>query len=146
MQEERFKVYSAVYLIPIKGSKVLLSRRYNTGWMDGKYSLISGHLDGGEPASKAMIREAYEEAKIKVKTKDLIPLTVLHRNSNSGREYIDFFFAVKKWQGEPEIGELDKYDDLSWFDTKKLPKNTLPYIKDIIKNIKKLPAFSEIGW
>jgi ADP-ribose pyrophosphatase YjhB (NUDIX family) len=142
---QRFLVRSAVYLIPLKENKVLLSRRFNTGWMDGKYSLISGHLDGNESVSSAMMREAYEEAKIIITKNDLEPVTVLHRKSPD-QEYIDFFFVTKNWEGEISIGEHDKCDDLSWFEIDSLPENTLPYIKEVISNYKNKIAFSESGW
>lgn len=144
MSKERFVLRVAVYLMLIKDGKILLSRRFNTGWMDGKYSLIAGHLDGGESVSTAMIREAFEEAKIVVDKKDLIPATVIHRVSNV--EYVDFFFVAEKWQGDPVIGELDKCDDLSWFPLNELPDNLLPYIKEVIKNYQNKIAFFESGW
>jgi 8-oxo-dGTP diphosphatase len=45
----RHTIIPAVYLI-LKNSKgqVCLTRRFNTGYMDGHYSLPAGHLDGGE--------------------------------------------------------------------------------------------------
>ena len=144
MVKERFQLRSAVYLMLIKDSKILLSRRFNTGWMDGKYSLIAGHLDGGESVSTAMVREAFEEAKIIVDKKDLIPATVIHRVSDV--EYMDFFFVAKKWKGEPVIGEVDKCDDLSWFSLDNLPDNLLPFIKEAIENYQKKIAFFESGW
>lgn len=144
MQTEKFKLRSAVYLLPIKDGKVLLSRRFNTGWMDGKYSLIAGHLDGNETVFEAMIREAFEEAKIVINKDDLIPATVIHRKSEV--EYIDFFFVVNKWEGEPTIGEPNKCDDLSWYPLNNLPDNLLPYIKEAIENYKNKIAFFESGW
>lgn len=33
MKKEKFKLCSAVYLLLVKNKKVLLSRRFNTGWM-----------------------------------------------------------------------------------------------------------------
>lgn len=144
MQEEKFKLRSAVYLLPIKGEKVLLSRRFNTGWMDGKYSLIAGHIDGNETVFEAMIREAWEEAGIKIKEEDLIPATVIHRKSDV--EYIDFFFIVKKWQGNPTIKEPEKCDDLSWYSLNNLPDNLLPFINEAIKNFKNKTAFFVSGW
>ena len=144
MVKERFVLRAAVYLIPIKNGKVLLSRRFNTGWMDGKYSLIAGHLDGEETVSEAMIREAFEEANIKINKKDLIPIKVIHRMSDT--EYVDFFFVIKKWNGEPKIMEPDKCDDLSWFPIEKLPKNTLPYVKKVIETRNSKPPFFEFGW
>jgi len=144
MQKERFKLRVAVYLFLIKDNKILLSRRFNTGWMDGNYSLISGHLDGNETVSEAMIREAFEEAKIKIKKEDLIPATVIDRKSDE--EYIDFFFVVNKWDGKIEIGEVEKCDDLSWFPIDKLPDNLLPFVKEAIEKYKDKVAFFESGW
>lgn len=144
MEKERFKLRAAVYLLLIKDNKVLLSRRFNTGWMDGNYSLIAGHLDGDETVSQAMIREAFEEANVTIKKENLIPATVIHRKSD--KEYIDFFFVAKNWIDEPKIGEPDKCDDLSWFPLNDLPDNLLPYIKEAIENYKNKIAFFESGW
>ena len=44
MPNERFKTAVASYLILRDGDKVLLSKRANTGWMDGKYTMVSGHI------------------------------------------------------------------------------------------------------
>jgi len=130
--------------LPIKDNKVLLSRRFNTGWMDGKYSLISGHIDGNETVFQAMVREAWEEAGLKIKIKDLIPATVIHRKSDV--EYIDFFFVVKKWQGTPTIKESNKCDDLNWYPLDNLPKNLLPFIVKALKNYQNKTAFFVSGW
>lgn len=58
---KRAKFISAVHLIFQKGNKILLSLRKNTGWEDGKYSVIAGHVRSNETSIKAMIREAKEE-------------------------------------------------------------------------------------
>jgi 8-oxo-dGTP diphosphatase len=144
MKKDRFELRSAVYLILFKENKVLLSRRFNTGWMDGNYSLIAGHLDGDETVSQAIVREALEEAKIQINKDDLIPATVIHRKSD--KEYIDFFFVAKSWIGEPKIGEPNKCDDLSWFSLDNLPSNLLPYVKEALENYKNKIPFFESGW
>lgn len=144
-QTKRFLIRAAVYLIPLKENEILLARRFNTGWMDGMYSLISGHIDGNESVSTAMIREAYEEARIKLTKEDIEPATVLHRKSTE-QEYIDFFFVTRHWQGEPIIGEPDKCDELSWYPIDQLPESTLPYIKEALTYYKNKIAFSESGW
>lgn len=131
--------------MPIKEEKILLSRRFNTGWMDGQYSLIAGHLDGNEKASHAMIREAFEEAGIKIDNNDLIPVKVVHRHS-SDDEYIDFFFITKKWEGEPKIMETDKCDDLSWFPVSELPENILPHVRQVIESYGNNIPLIESGW
>lgn len=145
MASARFTLRAAVYLILLNGNKILLSRRFNTGWMDGKYSLIAGHFDGSEPVSAVMIREAWEEAGIRLAKKDLVPGTVIHRKSDD-QEYIDFFYVARKWKGTVAIKEPDKCDELSWFPLNKLPNNVLPYIKEALRNFKLKTAFSEFGW
>jgi ADP-ribose pyrophosphatase YjhB (NUDIX family) len=146
MSNERFMLRAAVYLILIRDGKTLLARRFKTGWMDGKYSLVAGHIDGMEKVSEAMIREAYEEAGIKIEKKDLKPIKVLHRMSSDNMEYMDFFFIADEWEGEPSIMEPNKCDDMSWFPLDNLPENTLPYIKNVIENYKDGIAFIESGW
>ena len=145
MSNERFTLRAAVYLILIKDGKTLLSRRFNTGWMDGKYSLIAGHLDGNETVFDTMIRESFEEAGVKVTKNDLKPVKVLHRKSND-QEYMDFFFLAEKWEGEPTIKEPNKCDDMSWFPIDSLPENTLHYVRDVIENYKDGISFIESGW
>ena len=61
-----FRIKSAVHLLLIRGSEILLLRRHNTGYEDGNYGLIAGHLDGGKQVKDAMIREAREEAGIDI--------------------------------------------------------------------------------
>jgi len=140
MSSERFLIRVAVYLMLLKENKILLARRFKTGWMDGEYSLIAGHIDGNESVSRAMIREAQEEAGIKIKRSDLELATVIHRTCPGQEEYIDFFF------GSPAITEPEKCDDMSWFLLNKLPKNLLPYIKEAIGNYQGKIPFSESGW
>jgi 8-oxo-dGTP diphosphatase len=142
---ERFTLRAAVYLILRKGRKVLLARRYKTGWMDGKYSLVAGHLEGNESVSNAMLREAKEEAGIIIAPEELKPATVVHRRSLD-QEYMDFFFTCKKWLGKPKIMEPNKFDYMDWFLIDELPSNTLLYIKDAIDNSEKGIPFSEDGW
>jgi len=131
MAKERFKIIPSVYLVLIKNNKILLSRRYNTGYFDGNYSFPAGHLDGDETLKQAMIREAKEEIDVILDPADLELIHIMNRRI-SNNERVDFFFKAKKWQGEPKIMESDKCDDLSWFEFNNLPKNIIPYIKQAI--------------
>lgn len=145
MSEKRFSLHAAVYLVLIRDEKVLLSRRFNTGWMDGKYSLVSGHIDGGETVSQAMAREAKEEAGIKVLPRHLKMIHVMHRTDGI-KEYIDFFFTAFEFQGEPRLMEPEKSDAMEWFPLHKLPKNTLSYVSKVIRQLSEGHIFSEVGW
>jgi 8-oxo-dGTP diphosphatase len=144
MTDEKFTLRSAVYLILIKDGKVLLLRRYQTGWEDGKYTLIAGHLDGGETVAETMSREAMEEAGLGIDTTDLEVVHTMHRKSD--KEYIDFFLTIKKWQGDPEIKEKNKCDNMQWFSLNNLPENILPHVKTALENYNKGITFSEYGW
>ncbi|MDI6722014.1 MAG: NUDIX domain-containing protein [Candidatus Aenigmarchaeota archaeon] len=144
MPKERFKLVPASHLILIKDGKILLSRRFNTGWEDGKYSVVSGHLDGGETFTQAMIREAREEAGIGIKPEDLEIAHVMHRKAENER--IDFFIRAKKWAGEPANKESHKCDDLKWFGMDDLPDNTIPYVRHAVHCIRNNIFYSEFGW
>lgn|SRR3989344_4592371 len=145
MSEERFAIRLAVYLVLIKDGKTLLSRRYKTGWQDGNYSLVAGHVDGNEPATTALIREVKEEAGLDLSPGDVRAVHTMHRYSLDV-EYIDIFFTADKWGGLPTIREPEKCDDLQWFAVDNLPENTLPYVRDAIANIQKGVPYSESGW
>lgn len=143
--KERFKPLVAVHLFLFKKGSVLLARRYNTGYEDGKYSVPAGHLDGDETVTQAMIREAKEEVGLTIKSQDLEVVHVMHRHTAQD-ERVDFFLVAAKWQGEPEIKETDKCDQLGWFKAEELPANTIPYIRFALEARQRGEFFSEFGW
>lgn len=142
---ERFKLVVAVHLILIEDGKILLLRRYNTGYEDGNYSVVAGHIDGKESVIKAMQREAFEEAGIKVSEEDLEVVHVMHRYSKD-RESIDYFLACKSYEGKITIMEKDKCDELEFYDLDKLPSNVIPYVRKAIECYKNNIHFSIYGW
>ena len=145
---ERKMTIPASYLVLEKDNKILLLRRFNTGYEDGKYSLIAGHLEDDESLTQCIIREAKEEAGITVNEEDLRVEYVLHRNSGleKNNQRIDVFFTTNKWIGKIENKEKDKCDNLSWFSKDQLPKNIIPYIKDSINKINNKINYGESGW
>lgn len=135
----------AVHLFLMKDNKILLLKRFNTGYEDGNYSVIAGHIDGGEDVYTAMIREAKEEADIDISTENLDIVQVMHRKKMS-EERIDYFFKCVEWSGKIEIMEPDKCDELKWIEIDNLPNNTIDYIQAAIKNYKENILFSVYGW
>ena len=134
-------------MVLFKENKVLLLRRFNTGYEDGKYSMIAGHVDPGESFSKCMIREAEEEAGIVVKSEDLEFAHLVHRISKKfDEDRVDVFFVAEKWEGELVNKECHKCDDLSWFDLDDLPENILPYLNQVLNGIKNKVFYSEYDW
>lgn len=122
-----------------------MMRRQNTGWSDGLYSLPAGHIDGSESARTAMIREANEEVGISIKPEDLSFALIVHRNSPD-REYIDFYFVVEDWQGEPYNAEPDKCDDLRWSDIDKIRGDIIPNVKQALEAYREGLKYVEYGW
>ena len=143
--KERFKLIPAVFLLLRRNDEILLLRRANTGYQDGTYSVIAGHLDGDELATAGMVREAQEEAGIAVNPNDLRLVHTCHRLSRNqvGQERVDLFFETDQWQGEVTNTEPDKCDDLSWFSIDVLPENMLPHVKNVILDVRHGVNYSE---
>ncbi len=148
MNTQRHTNIPASYLFLIRDNEILLLRRYNTGYEDGNYSVIAGHVDKGESFTEAIIREAKEEANITLKKDDLKVVHIMHRNSKTTKnnERVDTFFVAENWSGELKNVEPNKCDDLSWFEIDKLPQNIIPYIKQAIEESLDNNFYSEHGW
>ena len=141
---DRFLAPVSVHLLLVEDGRVLLLRRYNTGYEDGNYSVVAGHIDGGEELTAAMVREAREEAGIEISPSDLEVVGVMHLRGS--REYISFFLKASVWSGEVTNMEPDKCDELNWFGIQDLPGNTIPYIRRAIENYSNGVLFESIGW
>lgn len=143
--KDKFMLYAAAYLVLIKEGQVLLLRRFNTGYQDGNYSFVAGHLDGGETSKECIIREASEEAGVKVRPEDLEVVHVMHRLSPD-REYFDIYLRAEKWTGNVTNMEPDKCDELKWYQMDSLPDNMLPEVKLALESINKNVHYGEFGW
>ena len=112
------------------GAEVLLHLRQGTGYMDGHWATIAGHVEAGESVLAAAVREASEEVGMEIAEADLVPLTVLQRTQNNDdpiEERVDFIFTCRLWIGEPRRAELDKSAALGWFPLSDLPSPVVPH-------------------
>ena len=128
----------------VRGGKILLSRRFQTGYEDGNYSLPAGHIEDNETLTDGTCREIREEIGIQLKPSDLRLVHVMHRKHFDIR--MDFFFTTDKTGLKPKNLEPNKSDDVSWFPITKLPDNTVPYIRAAIEHYRKKILYSEFGW
>jgi 8-oxo-dGTP pyrophosphatase MutT (NUDIX family) len=135
---------TTVHLFFFRGDQVLLIRRFNTGYADGQYSVPAGHLDGGETVIAAAAREALEEVGVRIDPQDIEFSSVMHRLN--GDERVDFFLKIGDWAGEPVNAEPDKCDEIRWVDINDLPANTIPYIRQALRNHFQGTRFDEFGW
>lgn len=145
---ERFKMIASSYLIFVRASKILLLRRFNTGYQDGKYSLPAGHIEDNESLTQGAAREIFEEIGLTLAPPAFTLVHVMHRREKDIR--MDFFFTPhqnKFGAGQAPINkEPEKCDDLEWFPLTKLPGNTIPYIRHAIECYQKKIFYSEFGW
>jgi 8-oxo-dGTP diphosphatase len=141
---QRFRLISAVHLFFIREGEILLLRRANTGYQDGNFSVVAGHLDGNETVKQAAIREAREEVGVKLNPQDLTVVQVMHRRSDDER--IDWFLVAKEWQGEISNCEPNRCDLLAWHQLDTLPENTIPYVAHAINNYREGIWFDSFGW
>lgn len=124
---ERYKAYSAVFPIIMKEEKgkkyVLLHRRQNTGYMDGKCDVAgSGHIEENETAEDAVIRESREETGITVNRDAVRFALISHKAGLDGaKTYFDLYFFIGKYEGTPQIREPDKCSEMRWWDVDELP-------------------------
>jgi|SRR5215211_6290326 8-oxo-dGTP diphosphatase len=133
-----------VHLFFFRENQILLSRRFNTGFADGQYSVPAGHLDGNETVIAAAAREAQEEVGVRIEPEHIHYSSVMHRRE--GDERMDFFVHVQKWDGEIINAEPHKCDEIRWVKMDVLPENTIPYIRRALKNHQEGIKFDEFGW
>ncbi|SCW75812.1 ADP-ribose pyrophosphatase YjhB, NUDIX family [Paenibacillus tianmuensis] len=144
-EKEWFRVHSAVYLLLVRDNKLLLLRRTNTGYEDGKLSLVAGKMDGNEEVKRAAAREAWEESGVRVDPGDLEVASVMHRLSDTG-EWIDFFLTVKRWEGEPHNREPDKCSEMAWYPLDGLPEDMIPHVRQAVENTLAGVFYDSYGW
>jgi 8-oxo-dGTP diphosphatase len=133
-----------IHLLFIKEGKLLILRRFQTGYMDGHYSVPAGHLDGGETVTQAAVREAREETGLVLDPLDFAFACVMHRFEDEER--VDFFLRVTDWKGQPVNTEPHKCDDLRWVSLSHLPENMIPYVRQGLHNALLGVPFEEFGW
>jgi len=147
---KHFKSFSAIFPVILQEKddtiQILLHRRKNTGYQDGKWDIsASGHVDEGETAKMAVVRECAEELGIDVKIKDLSFVHLSHRVSNNGgRTYYDIYFVVNKYHGIPKVIEPDKCSELRWFKIDDLPNEIIDIRKIVLDNYKNDIQYSEV--
>lgn len=128
------------------GDEVLLQLRRGTGYRDGHWATLAGHVDPGESVHEAACREAAEEAGVVVQPADLRPLTTLHRFERGGpavEQRVDVFFETERWDGEPSRREANRAAAMGWYPLNALPDPVVPHermVLDALAHGESLPA------
>ena len=142
MKRVALPVVAHIFLL--RGDSVLLLRRSSTGFEDGNWCSVGGHLEGGESVKQAAIRECREEIGVEIDASSLKVIGVTHYDSPAG-EGIDIFLSATHWAGEPY--PQAECDDLQWCALNELPENTIPFVRRAIDHHLRAGIwFDEIGW
>lgn len=149
MSKERYTLIPEVFLILIKEGKVLLAKRANTGYEDGKYSLPGGHGEEGETMCEGALRESAEEIGSIIKKEDMRFVLSQHRicdDSSNPHARIGFYFSPTQWEGDPQNLEPEKCDDVRWFPLQALPQNMVEHTKEALLAVMHGKKYHEHGW
>ena len=157
-----FSLVPAAYVILLResgrGPEALLQLRRGTGYMDGHWACgAAGHVESGESATQAVVREAAEEIGIGVAPEDVRPLTVVHRSNDLGgaalEQRVDFFFTARRWSGEPRVAEPGRSAGLRWFALNDLPEPVPPHERAVLNRLageldggEPVPAITTFGF
>ena len=140
----RHHAIPAAYVIVWSGSRILLSRRLNTGHMDGRYQLPAGHVEPGEMPAETAVRELKEEVGLAA---DVAALEFAHaayrEKHNDTGDRLDVFFSLRQWTGEISNPEPHKSGGWEWHDVDRLPDDTIPFIRQILAAVQARCAYSE---
>jgi 8-oxo-dGTP diphosphatase len=126
------RVKSSVNIFIINNGKVLLSRRKNTGWLDGQLCVPGGHVEVGETPTQAIKREVEEELGVTVDVADLEFLCVAQRQAQP-EEHVAFEFVIKDKKYAYTNAEPNKCSELVWADPRNLPKDVITDFRIIIE-------------
>ena len=129
MEKEKF--LSSVYLI-IKNSnnEILLQRRQGTKLWPGFLALPAGHIDEGENAYDALVREAREELGIEVCVENIVDTFVVNRTNKSLPPYYDVYFEIDSYKGNIEIKEPEKCSEILWSSIDNLPEDIIDFERE----------------
>lgn len=142
---ENFPYVGSSYLFLIEDDKILLQRRFQTGFEDGSYGVPAGHLEGGETTREGCVREIKEEIGVDIRPENLKVVHVMHRRGEHDERF-DFFMTASVYEGEVTNCEPHKRDDLSWFSLDELPENMVEYVRQAIEGYREGIMYSEFGW
>lgn len=121
-----------------KGQILLLKQTKPNG---GNYTLVGGTVEPFESAPQALIREAFEEAGVVLKEKDLQLVHVLQKVKN-GEQRITLYFKTYRWEGQLMAREVHKFKECEWFHLDKLPRNLTQTVRHVLQNYRDGVPFS----
>ncbi|WP_243225059.1 NUDIX domain-containing protein [Microbacterium sp. CIAB417] len=147
-----FALIPASYVFLRRGDEVLLQLRRNTGYMDGHWVAgAAGHVEPGETARQAAVREAAEELGVVLRPQDLELATVMHRTDGTDHpreQRVEWFWTAIAWDREPVVQEPHKAVEVRWWSLDALPDPVPDYELSVLHGLRDggLPVESTFGF
>ncbi len=140
----RPNIHVDLHLVLLRDDCVLLGKRRNTGFADGRYHVPAGKLEIDETITDGIIREAREEAGITLSPNDIDLVHLMHLRDGTDR--LSLFFTADRWSGEIENREPEKCAGWEWLPVGDLPAETVPYARQAIADIVAGRHLGLFGW
>ena len=127
-----------------KEDKFLLFYRTDGYFKDGWWVLPAGHIETGETATHAVVRELKEELGIDVDPKDVKFVHCIH-NLASLTNGFDFFFEINEYKGEIQNCEQEKCAEMKYLSLSELRelKNVVTTTRLALDSIENGISYSE---
>ena len=123
-----------------EGQILMLQQTDNNG---GKFTLIGGVVETREFPLEALIRETKEEAGITLFKENLqLAHTLFKQKQNSLR--IVMYFKATTWAGKIMSMEPKKFKHVSWHSLDRLPKETSPTVRHVMKQYLRNNLYSSL--
>ncbi len=146
MRAPRNKATTVVYLI-LRNTEgqILVMDRLRTGYRGGECHVPAGHIDAGETATQALVRETKEEAGIEPVNPRFVHASFRPKYDKAG-DRVDYFFEATEYRGVVANTEPHKHANLRFVAPDQLPDNMTPHIRHAIGCIERGEPFSELGY
>ncbi|MFD4115154.1 NUDIX domain-containing protein [Streptomyces niveus] len=135
-----------LYLERPDGTVLLGLRHPDSDFAPSTWHVLAGHCEQ-ESAVTCLVREAREEAGLRIEPQDVELVHVVHHIDRTGDQpRMGLFFRARTWTGEPELREPDKCTQWTFWDPTALPELLVPYTRVVIDGIRAGRLYSETGW
>ncbi len=122
-----------------RGKILLLKQTKPNG---GNYTLVGGTVESREFARQSLVREAFEEAGVRLRERDLELVHVLHKTIGDDHRLV-LYFKAYKWGGELQARETHKFKEVEWFYLDGLPKNLTSTVRHVLQQYRQGNLYSE---
>ncbi|ARE73042.1 hypothetical protein B6R96_03075 [Streptomyces sp. Sge12] len=136
-----------VHLYLEREGRVLLGLRHpDSPFGASHHHFLAGHCER-ESAIACLIREAREEAGLRIAAADLELVHTVHVVDPPGsRPRMQLVFRAHRWEGTAEVREPDKCVGWAWWPADALPQPIVPYARAAIEGIRGGRRYTELGW